>query len=137
MMKTTRKNPPFDQQTMKYSGGGLKVSFAALLFFHFIIFNLSAQTSWKGTSSTSWSNTSNWSNGVPTSNTDVIIGDASFTGAFQPKVSKTSKCKSLTIGSGTKASTLTVAKSLTASGTVTIGSNGTITHTGSILSLTA
>src|SRR5258706_3345757 len=35
---------------------------------------LIAQTSWKGTTSTSWSIASNWTNVVPTANVDAIIG---------------------------------------------------------------
>jgi hypothetical protein len=87
-----------------------------------------AQTSWKGTASTSWNNSANWTAGVPVSTTDVIIGDASFTGAFQPTLNAASSCKSLTIGASTKVSILTVQKNLTVSTNITIGSNGTITH---------
>ncbi len=99
----------------------------------FIIFSLPliSQTSWKGTSSTSWGTSSNWTNGVPSSFTDAIIGDANFTGSYQPSITSTSYCKSLTLGSGTKVSNLSVGKKLIVSGNVTIGSNGTITHTAS------
>jgi len=94
-----------------------------------------AQTSWKGITSTNWSTASNWTSGVPNSTTDAIIGDASFTGSFQPVLTANSSCKSLTIGSGTKASTLTVSKNMTSSGTITIGANGTISHTAGNTSL--
>ena len=90
-----------------------------------------AQTSWKGTSSTSWSTAANWTAGVPTAALDAIIGDTNFTGANQPALTTTSVCKSLTIGAGTKASTLTVGQTLTVSGNVTIGTNGTIAHSAS------
>lgn len=68
-----------------------------------------AQTnSWKGITSTAWGTASNWSlNLVPTSSHDVVIGDASFTGSFQPSLTSSSVCKTLFIG-GTKASTLTM-----------------------------
>jgi len=99
------------------------------------VYLLSAQTSWKGTISTAWSNPSNWTLGVPTSTMDVIIGDANFTGANQPTISATAICKSLIIG-GTKASTLTISKSTTVSGNITIAANGTISHGGVSLSLT-
>ena len=90
-----------------------------------------AQTSWKGTTSTDWSVAANWTAGVPTASVDAIIGDANFTGTFQPKPTAAANvCKSLTIGAGTKASTLTVTKAVTVSGNVTIGANGTITHSG-------
>ena len=95
------------------------------------------QTSWKGTSSTDWSKASNWTNGVPTSSIDAIIGDANFTGANQPRLtSGASYCKSLTIGSGVKVSALAVAKALTVSGNITIGANGSSTHTGKNILLT-
>ena len=96
----------------------------------------SAQTSWKGTSSTQWSDAGNWTAGVPTATLDAIIGDASFTGANQPAVSSASSCKSLTIGTGAKASTLSISKNLTVSGAVVIGANGTISHTSGNLALT-
>lgn len=87
-----------------------------------------AQTSWKGTGSTSWSAATNWTAGVPTASVDAIIGDTNFTGASQPVLTVNSVCKSLTIGTGTIASTLTVAKAMAVSGNITIGTNGTVTH---------
>ena len=96
-----------------------------------------AQTSWKGTTSTDWSAAANWTAGVPASTTDAIIGDANFTGANQPSLTASSVCKSLTLGTGTKASTLTVGKAFTVSGNVVIGANGTVSHTAAVtLSLT-
>src|SRR6478752_220618 len=90
-------------------------------------------TSWKGTTSTSWTTSSNWTAGVPTATVDVIIGDANFTGANQPKLSsRNSYCKSLTIGTSSKVSVLTMDtknRNLTVSGDITIGANGTIQHT--------
>ena len=107
-----------------------------LLFIVFTILccNVFSQTSWKGTSSTLWKTAANWTNGVPTSTTNAIIGDANFTGPNQPNVSSTSACNSLTIG-GTVASTLTVSKALTISGNLTVNGNGTITHKGTTLSI--
>lgn len=87
-----------------------------------------AQTSWKGTTSTSWSTAANWTAGVPTSSTDAIIGDANFTGSYQPSVNSSASCKSLTVGAGTKSSTLSVRRKLTVTGSLTIGTNGLITH---------
>src|SRR6266404_3989279 len=89
-----------------------------------------AQTSWKGTTSTGWSIAANWTAGVPTASVDAIIGDANFTGANQPAVTARSVCKSLAIGTGTKVSALAVSKAFTVSGNVTIGANGTISHSG-------
>jgi fibronectin-binding autotransporter adhesin len=95
-----------------------------------------AQTSWKGTTSTSWSNAANWTNGVPTSAKDAIIGDAGFTGNNQPKITSTAACRSLTIGGGAKASTLTLSKNLAVSGAIVVNTNGAISHGNSTISLT-
>lgn len=86
-------------------------------------------TSWTGTTSTAWATATNWSNGVPTASLDVVIGDASFTGASQPSITASAVAKSITIGTGVKVSTLTIAHTLTVSNNVTIGSNGTISQT--------
>jgi|ERR1017187_3137746 hypothetical protein len=94
-----------------------------------------AQTSWKGTSSTTWGTFANWTAGVPTASLDAIIGDANFTGANQPNSSSTSVCRSLTLGTGTKVSTLTISRGMTVSGNVTIGANGQISHTSKSTSL--
>ena len=89
-------------------------------------------TSWTGASNSNWSITGNWTNGTPTATVDAIIGDASFTTNNQPTLNSSSTCKSLTIGAGTKTSTLTInSNSLTVSGSVIIGANGTIIHSGS------
>ena len=93
-----------------------------------------AQTSWKGTTSTSWSIAANWTNGLPTATTDAILGDANFTGPNQPTVNSAGTCKSLTIG-GTVAATLTASKNLTVSGNVLINANGAIVQGGATLSL--
>lgn len=90
---------------------------------------VTAQTSWKGTTSTDWSVAANWTAGVPGSSVDAIIGDASFTGSFQPALAANSACKSLTLGTGTKASTLTVGRALNVAGYINIGTNGTLDHT--------
>lgn len=87
---------------------------------------ISAQSSWIGGVSTSWNNAGNWTAGVPTSAVDAIIGDVNFTGGFQPTVNANSACKSLTIGNAAKISSITIARNLSVSGSVTIGSNGTV-----------
>lgn len=97
-----------------------------LLYHSFILFS---QTSWKGTTSIVWSTASNWTAGVPTSTVDAIIGDANFTGPFQPALTSGSPvCKSLTIGAESKAATLTIGRNLSVYGAITIGANGTILH---------
>ncbi|MEO8148607.1 MAG: T9SS type A sorting domain-containing protein [Bacteroidia bacterium] len=89
---------------------------------------LNAQTSWKGVTSTAWATATNWTAGVPLATTDVIIGDSCFTGAFQPLITATATCKSLTVGSGSIVSTLTISKAITVAGNFVIGSNGTVVH---------
>lgn len=103
------------------------------------VFNLSnanAQTtSWKGVTSTAWNVATNWTNGVPTSAVQAILGDGNFTGVNQPMVNVTASCKSLTIG-GSVTTILTLTKNLTVAGSVLINSNATISHPASTLSLT-
>ncbi len=81
------------------------------------------QTSWRGTTSTSWSTASNWTNGVPTATTDVIIGDANVT--RYPTINLTATCKNLTIG-GSFAVMLTATKNITVTGNLLINANGTL-----------
>ncbi len=88
---------------------------------------LAQSTSWKGTTNLNWNNAANWTNGIPDATKDVILGDANFTGINQPKVNVVSSCKSLTIG-GAVATTLTMTRGLTISGSVTINTNGTFNH---------
>src|ERR1041385_3799507 len=94
------------------------------------------QTSWKGTYSTDWSKAANWTNGVPSATVDAIIGDANFTGSNQPSLTGSSTCKSLTIGTGIKASSLSVKQTLTVYGNITIGVRGTISQQNRTISLT-
>lgn len=112
----------------------MKIAIQALLLFLGLFLHVeAATTSWKGITSTNWSTASNWTSGVPTATVDVIIGDASFTGAFQPVLTAgTSTCKSLTIGNAVKVSSLSFInnkKNLTVLGDVLIGANGTIAQT--------
>ena len=93
-----------------------------------------SQTSWTGNKNTNWNNTQNWTAGVPNSGTNVIIGDANFTGSNQPTVNASSSCSSITIG-GAVAATLTLTKNLVVNGSFTINSNGTVTHPKSTLTV--
>lgn len=104
-----------------------------ILFLQLLIpvIGLAATTSWKGTINTNWATSSNWTNGVPSSTTDVIIGDANFTGVNQPNLDNSGQMASLIIGNGTMACTLIInTNDLIVNGPVTIGPNGTISHTG-------
>ncbi|MEO6719010.1 MAG: hypothetical protein ABIN67_01550 [Ferruginibacter sp.] len=96
---------------------------------------ISAQTSWTGITSTNWATATNWTAGVPLITTDVIIGDASFTGAFQPAISATANAKTITIG-GAVISQLTVAYTLTVKGDITVNSNATLINGSASISLT-
>ncbi|MEO7046928.1 MAG: hypothetical protein ABI091_16620, partial [Ferruginibacter sp.] len=93
-----------------------------------------AQTSWKGTVNTYWNTSGNWTSGVPTTSTNAIIGDANFTGSYQPTVNVAASCNSITIG-GAHSSNLTLTKSLVVNSNFTINSNGTITHPNSSLTV--
>ncbi len=90
----------------------------------FVPLNTLGQTSWKGTVNTSWNESGNWTAGVPTANSIVVIGDANFTGSFQPTVNMPASCKSLTLTSGT----LTQNKSLYVGGTLAINTGATLAH---------
>ncbi|CAN5378867.1 hypothetical protein BH11BAC3_BH11BAC3_02010 [soil metagenome] len=94
-----------------------------------------AQTSWTGITSTNWATATNWTSGVPLATTDVTIGDASFTGAFQPAISAAALAKNLTIG-GTNSAQLTVASTLTVKGNLTITSTGTFINGSASVTLT-
>ncbi|GAA3930737.1 hypothetical protein GCM10022209_25830 [Chitinophaga oryziterrae] len=93
------------------------------------------QTSWKGIISTAWNNTLNWTAGVPTATSDVIIGDANFTGLFQPTVNAVATCKSLTIGAGTRSPVLTQSSALTVANNLTINSDGSLSQGNTTLTL--
>jgi len=93
------------------------------------------QTSWKGTTSTAWNNAANWTAGVPTATTDVIIGDANFTGLSQPTVNAAAACKSLTIGAGTRSPVLTQSSTLTVANNLTISSDGSFSQGNTTLTL--
>jgi hypothetical protein len=87
-------------------------------------------TSWRGTGGTGWTTASNWTNGVPTASSDVIIGDENFTGTSHPAISTVVTVNSLTIG-GVKASTLTISRAITINSDVLINANGTFGDAGS------
>ena len=110
----------------------LKPSFFVLLLSVYLLFSTNSifAISWKGTVSSDWSLASNWTtNKIPTSAIDVIIGDANFTGSFQPDLSRSALCKSLTIGNGSIPSTLIIDFPINVYGNIIIGINGNISHT--------
>lgn len=105
------------------------------LFFTIAATNGFSQTQWKGVTSVNWAIATNWTNGVPTATTDVVIGDANFTGAFQPAISLSSTAKSLTIGGAVPAQ-LTVASTLSVKGNININPNRNIIHGSGSVTLT-
>jgi fibronectin-binding autotransporter adhesin len=95
----------------------------------------SQTTSWRGTSSSVWATAANWTAGVPTATIDAVLGDANFTGTFQPSVTATSNCKSLTVGGGSRSTTLTVNAAIVVATNVTISTLGTVSHTANTITV--
>ncbi len=79
-----------------------------------------ATTTWTGASNSIWINTSNWTNGVPTSVQDVVIG----TSANQPNINTNVAIKSLSINAN---ASLSVNSDINLSVTDAIINNGTLT----------
>lgn len=108
-----------------------------LVLFSFAFGAVYSQTSWKGTVSTNWKTSANWTAGVPNSTLDAIVGDANFTGPYQPILTgSTSSCKTLTIGTGSVTAALTIDRNINFYGDVIIGSNGSILQTSSNRTMT-
>lgn len=95
---------------------------------------LFGQTSWTGVFSSSWSNSLNWTAGVPNSNVDAILGDANFVGLFYPTVNTSSACRSLTVGAG-QTVYLTVSKNLTVAKNLSISAGSTVSQGGVTLTV--
>ena len=85
-------------------------------------------TTWTaGASTTAWTTAGNWSNGVPTSSTNVIIATASF----YPEITTTETVNALTINTGTSlkivsGNNLTVVDVVDNDGTLTIENNANL-----------
>ncbi|UPK72677.1 hypothetical protein [Chitinophaga filiformis] len=120
---------------MRTAGKPVTVRLTILILLFSLPATVWAQTSWKGTYSTSWRNAANWTAGIPTASVDAIIGDAAFTGPYQPTIGSTASCRSLTLVTSARNPVLTITKSLTVAGTLTIGSGCTITHRGVTLTV--
>ncbi|WP_207496549.1 hypothetical protein [Aridibaculum aurantiacum] len=69
----------------------------ALLFMAFSVAGLAQTTSWIG-HDRNWARTYNWTNGIPTSTMDIIVGDANFIGFSQPTIPATATFRSVTVG---------------------------------------
>ncbi|MEQ8417061.1 MAG: T9SS type A sorting domain-containing protein [Imperialibacter sp.] len=116
----------------------LSIFLLLVILFSFSLVSLAQTTSWKGTNNDNWRTDANWTNGQPDANTHVVIGDANFTGSFQPTLERgrgKGECKSLTVGNGTKASTFTILDGLDIYGTLIIGANGAVDDSGGRLTL--
>ena len=102
------------------------ISFSlVLIVFPIIVFG---QTSWRGSVSTNWNTSTNWTHGVPSSTTDAFIGDSNFTGSYAPRLSSQSNCRSLSVGGAVAAAFTVGDRNLTVWGNVLINSNGSISH---------
>ena len=113
----------------------IRVCFTLLILLSGLPVSLWGQTSWKGTVSTAWNNAANWTAGIPTASVDAVIGDASFTGPFQPTISSSASCNALTLVTSAKNPVLTVSRSLTVAGALTINSGCTISQKGVTLTV--
>ncbi|MFP5039674.1 fibronectin type III domain-containing protein [Parasediminibacterium sp. JCM 36343] len=83
-------------------------------------------TTWTGTVSTAWATASNWTNGVPTSNVDVVIASATKS----PILAASQGVKNLTVNSG---ASLSINSGVTLSPTLNFTNNGTISGTGTLV----
>jgi hypothetical protein len=114
----------FQASVLRMQKNILFTHLSIIFFCLFVPLSLMGQTSWKGTVNTAWNEAGNWTAGVPTATSNVVIGDASFTGAFQPTVNMPAACRTLTITSGT----LTQSKSLYVGGNLTISTGATLSQ---------
>lgn len=91
-------------------------------------------TSWKSDAvDSSWTNSANWSCGIPTSNSDVTINS----GAFQPEISSKVAINSLSLLSGTSLKVnsgfdLKVSGAIANDGNLTIENNSNLVQSGAI-----
>ncbi len=112
--------------------------FCLLFCFCFVLAVLPATaqtTSWTGAHSTGWYTSANWTSGVPNASLHAVIGDEHHTGRYNPVATGSINAKSVLLGS-TKTASITLYNSkshLTISGSLTIGTLGTLNHSGSTL----
>jgi len=88
---------------------------------------------WTGGTSTDWTDTLNWSAGVPDQNSDVTIASATF----QPTIATNVNINSLTINSGATlnvntALNLTVTDAITNNGTLTMADNANLVQVNNV-----
>src|SRR6201992_2847340 len=75
----------------------LKHSLILLSLYTFTNIAAAATKVWKGTTSSDWNNTNNWTGGTPAAGDDVTIGVTAYTGA-DPIVTVSATCNSITFG---------------------------------------
>src|ERR1700743_518714 len=75
----------------------LKNSLILLSILAFTNVTSAATKVWKGTTSSDWNNTNNWTGGTPVAGDDVTIGVTAYTGA-DPIVTVSATCNSITFG---------------------------------------
>lgn len=86
---------------------------------------MSQNTTWNGAQSSDWTLTSNWTNGVPTPNSNVTIGYI-HSSNHQPVLSSQAVIKKLTLGSNNQTLELGDQAQLQVNGTLSIGNSGKI-----------
>ncbi len=121
-----------------YISKWLKKTLVIVLFSILSFSAFSQSTSWIGGVDNRWRTSANWTNGVPTSSLNVVIGDGNYTGPYQPELRKgrgNGECLSLTIGTGSDVLTLDVTDGLNIDGDLIIGSLGTLNDNSSDLQI--
>ena len=122
-------------QQLKYTNvnsAGAEIG-GGILYFDNVYFDKS--TTWKGTTSTNWVTTSNWSTGAaPIATSDVVIATGT---THQPIIGSTVSISSLTIQSGATltvntGNNLTVANAVANSGTMTLQNNANLIQTAAL-----
>lgn len=80
----------------------MKRSILSLAFLSLFVGMYSQTTSWTGAVDSTWHNAANWTAGVPTGTVDAVIGDANYSGTYQPAVLVGASCRALTLNNGFK-----------------------------------
>jgi len=97
-----------------------------IMFFVFTTGNIMAQnTTWNGAQSSDWSVAGNWTNGVPTPNSNVTISYI-HSSNHQPVLSSQAVIKKLTLGSNNQTLEFGDQAQLQVNGTLSIGNSGKI-----------
>jgi len=93
-------------------------------FIFYLKAECSLTTTWNGSTSNSWNNTANWSNGIPNGDISAIISGNTLN--YFPIISNTASCKNLTLQAGSKL-TLSSSGELLVNGNLNVLSNSEAT----------